>query len=250
MREILEALNSRVRSPLFGYFVLAFIFINWRALLLLWLADEDIEMRIELFCFHTNYSSLLLYPALFAAVGAVTYPWINLFFLRLVNKPAIQKNSLQITTDHKRLMEQTKLESLRNSMFAKKEEGLIEQAKRDQEVQSIEDAQLREKLEKEISSLRKERDDLKNASSFEPSLSLEKYTNTKDVEFQRYVYSGKLDGFIANRDLLLTQGSFSAKNIEGSSTAMAFGLIEKAGVNAVLSKKGKEFFEWWILNKG
>jgi len=250
MKEIIEALNSRVRSPLFGYFVLAFIFINWRALLLLWLADEDIEMRIELFCFYTNYSSLLLYPALFAVFGAVAYPWINLFFLRLAHKPAIHKNSLQITTDHERLMQQTKLESLRNNMFAKKEEGLIEQAKRDQEVQSIEDDKLRKRLEKEIESLRKERDDLKNAGNTKLSVSQLKSINPQHSEFQKYVDSGKLDDFIANREIFLTQSVFSTKNIKGSSNAMAFGLIDKAGVNATLSKKGREFFEWWILNEG
>ena len=250
MREILEALGNRVRSPLFGYFVLAFVFINWRALLLLWLADENIEMRIDLFDLSTDYLSLLVYPALFATFCAAIYPWINLFFLRIAHKPAINKNSLQINTDHERLMQQTKLETLRNNMFAKKEEGLIEQAKRDQEIRSIEDAQLREKLENEVDSLRKERDELKRADNSETVDTEPKSIVRQQADFKIYVDSGKLNDFIENRDSVLTQGQFTAGEIKGSSAAKAFGLLDEVGYEVKLSEKGREFFEWWILNYG
>ncbi|MCG8037760.1 MAG: hypothetical protein JAZ19_12085 [Candidatus Thiodiazotropha taylori] len=165
MKEIIEAIGNRVRSPVFGYFVLAFIVINWRALLLLWLADTDIETRIDYFCLYSDYLTLLIYPLVISTIGAVAYPWVNLLFLRLAHKPAIYKNDLQLNTDHERLVQQTKLEVVRDEMFAKKEEGLIEQAKRDQEILNIENEELRKKLESEIEVLRSERNNLAHGQS-------------------------------------------------------------------------------------
>lgn len=250
MKEFLEALSNKIRSPIFGYFVLAFLVFNWKQLLLLWLGDSDIETRIDFFCFSTNIFSLLFYPLLASTIGAIIYPWINVFFLRMVHIPAIYKNNLQLQTDHKRLLEQTRLESQRNALFAKKEEGLIEQAKRDQEIQSINDKEVRKKLEKEIDSLRQEKSDLENTAPNSKTTTQDSVKKSKQEQFQEYFYSGKLDDFIANRDEILSQNSYLPKNIPGSPAAKAFGLIEIVGSGSVkVSEKGREFFEWYLLNE-
>jgi len=102
--------------------------------------------------------------------------------------------------------------------------------------------------DKEIFQKDKEIVELKN------QFSKEKNKNSKASlydEFQLLLDSMKLNEFIKNKELLLTQRRIEITNIKNASNAMASGLIEYNTGNseyAVLSEKGKEFFNWYILN--
>ena len=54
MNEILEALATRIKSPIFGYFVLSWVAFNWRPLFYLFFSNTVIDDRFQ------RGSSLLL----------------------------------------------------------------------------------------------------------------------------------------------------------------------------------------------
>ncbi|MFT6443765.1 MAG: hypothetical protein ACJASM_003328 [Salibacteraceae bacterium] len=71
-------------------------------------------------------------------------------------------------------------------------------------------------------------------------------------EFEKFEKSGKIEEFIKSRNALLSSGIMETSKVSGAAEAMAFGLIEVAPQNARLirlTKKGTEFFKWYILNK-
>lgn len=82
------------------------------------------------------------------------------------------------------------------------------------------------------------------------ALSENNSTLTDAEEFKKIFASGKLDGFIQSRGLLLNSGVVDPSKINNSSEAMAFGLVEfyQLSDRITISKKGKDFFKWFLLN--
>jgi hypothetical protein len=91
--------------------------------------------------------------------------------------------------------------------------------------------------DKEVDSLKLEISTLKNLN---PKLS-----ETQD--FEKYLNSGVLNGFISNKNKVLQDGTFDPNTIGGAAEAKAFGLLEADGGWVKLSDKGHRFFEWIIL---
>jgi hypothetical protein len=98
--------------------------------------------------------------------------------------------------------------------------------------------------EKEIFQKDKEITALK--TDIEQQKSRDPRRNQKE-EFTKYVESGKLTSFIANQNMILTESSFAPNMVSDSAIAKAFGLLEQAGAHVRLTGKGREFFEWLIL---
>jgi hypothetical protein len=67
----------------------------------------------------------------------------------------------------------------------------------------------------------------------------------QENEFNKYYNSGKLDYFIKQRSELFTDSPPFISDIKDADIANVFGLLEYT----TLTKKGKEFFEWLILNE-
>ena len=154
MKEIIQALESRIKSPLSGYFAIAFMLCNWRELFFL-LADKGTAIeRIEYFTNNTSHETLLWYPLLVSIIYTLAYPWLNLAFLYLCRKPTDLRNTLQANSEHKLLVEKNKLESLRSEYLATAEKSLIDQAKRDLEIERIEDESIKQNVQSSIDSLR------------------------------------------------------------------------------------------------
>lgn len=164
MKEILEAIESRVKSPLLGYFTLAFIAVNWKAIFYLLVEDKGAIDRISYFESNTNLFSLLVIPAIAAGIFSIIYPWINYFFLYLCIKPTELRNGLQARSEHNLLIVKQNLEEIRSAMLSSAERELIERAKRDEELNEIEDQEIKEKLKSEIEQLRIERGPLEDSN--------------------------------------------------------------------------------------
>lgn len=169
MKEIIEAFAARIKSPVFGYFVLSWIVFNWRPLFYLIFSKTTVGERLGHFDQLTNNHSLVLFPLIVASIIAVIYPWINYGFLFLCKKPADLRNYLQAESEHKLLIKKKRLEEARSLLLATREKDLIDRAKRDEEIQTISDKDTKEKLQKEIDDLRKEIDNNeKNRSNQSP----------------------------------------------------------------------------------
>lgn len=158
MKEVVEAVNARLKAPYFGYAILAFIALNWRGFFVLVLTKGNPEEKLALFDAHTNVYSLLVYPLVIGAVVAATAHWLKYIFGCIEKKPRELLDNLELESQHKKTIKQTQLEQSRSELFAVKEQELIERAKRDNEVADIEDSEAKEKLIIQLDTIRAERD--------------------------------------------------------------------------------------------
>lgn len=202
MKEIFEALEARIKSPVMGYFALTFIAINWQPLFYLIVENKGAIDRIEYFAANTDWKSLIFYPATTSSLIAIIYPWINYIFLYLCVKPTEMRNSLQAQSEHKLLIKKKELEELRSEMMSSAERELIERAQRDVELESIENEEVKEKVKSEIEQLRSNRSPETIPKKFSPD-----YENSKKLMEMASVYRQQAQESITGDD----RNSFIAK---------------------------------------
>ncbi|ATO20331.1 hypothetical protein BS636_11960 [Acinetobacter sp. LoGeW2-3] len=168
MKDLLDAINTRVKEPYWGFFLLSFLAFNWRALFLLCFTNGTAQARLDIFDLNTSFTNLFVYPILVALTITLLTPWLKVLFGRISRSAYEQLNSQELVREHKYLAEKNKLEKERAIELGNKEKELIEQAKRDEDIDKIEDEKLKESLKREIDQLRKNRNELvHNNSNFE-----------------------------------------------------------------------------------
>lgn len=155
IKDIADAIDTRIKSPFFGYAVLALFAINWRALFFLVVSDTTATDRIINFDAHTSIYTLVWYPLIFGVISAIASPWIGYLFMRITSKPTNLRNFAQADVDHALLLKQKELEEIRNSILKEREQRILEQAKREEEIDSIENTELRERTRAELEAVRK-----------------------------------------------------------------------------------------------
>lgn len=160
MKDVIEAVSSRIKTPYFGYTVLAFFAFNWRGIFLLAATNGTPQDRLAAFDSITSHYTLVLWPLLAGALVAASAHWVQYIFTLVSRKPSGLVDNLYLEAEHKKTIRQTELEQSRSDLFAVKEKELIERAKRDEEVAGIEDDAAKEKLASQLESLRRERDQL------------------------------------------------------------------------------------------
>ncbi|MBA1276834.1 hypothetical protein [Stutzerimonas stutzeri] len=160
MKDVIDAVSSRIKTPYFGYAILAFFALNWRGIFLLAATTGSPQERLAAFDSATNHYTLLVLPLLAGAVVAASTSWVQYIFGVVSRKPAGLIDNLYLEAEHKKTIRQAELEQSRSNLFAVKEKELIDRAKRDEEVAGIEDDAAKEKLAAQIESLRWERDQL------------------------------------------------------------------------------------------
>jgi hypothetical protein len=100
--------------------------------------------------------------------------------------------------------------------------------------------------EKQIFKLEKEAQDLKSQLT---DLKAKNSNTTLFEEFNQYVSSGKIDKFIAQREVILKGGWVEIDDVPNLSEAVAFDLVKSNQDRyVVISDKGKQFFKWFLLN--
>lgn len=165
MKEIFEAIQSRISNPLLGYFTLVFLAVNWEVIFYLLVDEQGALERIAYFKSNTDIHTLITLPATFAIIISIAYPWINYLSLMLCRKPTELKSMFNAELQHKLLIKQQEQQALRAIMLADTERELIDRAKRDEELEAIKSEKIRDKLKKEVSGLRKERDKIKQRNA-------------------------------------------------------------------------------------
>lgn len=160
MKDLFDAISTRVKEPYWGYFLLSFLAFNWRGFFLLLFATGTAQERIALFDFQTSIWTLIICPIIVALSIVIVTPWLNVIFGKISRIAYETLNSLDIQREHKYLLEKIKLEKTRTLALADKENDLINKAKRDEDIKKIEDEELRESLKREIDQLRVKRNTL------------------------------------------------------------------------------------------
>ncbi|MEW4983854.1 MAG: hypothetical protein AB1Y31_11760 [Cycloclasticus sp.] len=176
MKEVIEAVNNRIKTPYFGYSILAFLALNWRGFFYLVFSNGNPTEKLALFDAQTDLYTLLIYPLAIGALVAATAHWLRYLFGLIERKPKELVENLQLEAEHKKTIKQTQLEQSRSDLFAVKEKELIERAKRDEEVADIEDSETKDKLINQLNTIRNERDQLSQElqKQQEPEFSLSK----------------------------------------------------------------------------
>lgn len=92
----MQAINDRIKSPLWGYIILAWVWFNWPNLAMLFMSDAPVKFRIDYILsqeyFYVHY---LLAPVFFGSVLAVITPYAQ-WLLSLAQKWATDKHSENI----------------------------------------------------------------------------------------------------------------------------------------------------------
>ena len=68
MREILEVIETRLKSPVLGYFMFAFVAMNWEVIFFLIVENASAQDRISYFDRNADWVSLLFYPVIAAHI--------------------------------------------------------------------------------------------------------------------------------------------------------------------------------------
>lgn len=160
MKEVLDAVTTRIQAPYFGYSLLACLGLNWKAFFLLAFMDSSAQERIVAFEQETSILSVVAFPLLFGAIFAIITPWSRYVFELLSQKPFMLREQLQLDAEHRRTIQETRLEKARSELFSQHERELINRAKRDEEIANIDNDDVRESLLAKLNSLRSERDHL------------------------------------------------------------------------------------------
>jgi hypothetical protein len=185
MKEVVEAINNRIKTPYFGYSILAFIALNWRGVFLMMTSKKEPTERLALFDLETSIWTLVVYPLLIGAFIAITFHWLRYFFRVIERVPRELVENLSLEAEHKRIIKQTQLEEARTKLFAMKEEELIDRAKRDEEVADIQNSVTKDKLAAQLNKLRNEKDlltkELEERVSPEKALSKEAITILREA---------------------------------------------------------------------
>ena len=160
MNDVMDAVSSRIKSPYFGYAVLAFFALNWRGIFLLFALKSSPLERLAAFDQETSFWTLVFSPLAIGLAIALITPWLKLGFEWISKKPLERLDTLSLEAENRRLIMQNNLENARAQQFADREKELINRAKRDEEVEEIIDDESKGKLSAEIVELRRERDEL------------------------------------------------------------------------------------------
>ena len=253
MKEFLDAVTTRIQAPYFGYSILAFLVLNWRAIFLLLMLDAPANERIAAFEQETSYWTALVFPLLAGAILAILTPWSRYVFEHLSQKPFAMRDRLQLNADHQRTILQTQLEQARSELFGQKEEELIERARRDEEIATIEDEEVKKRLVIELAALRAERDELSSQVKSKGGSVNPDVLSKESISLIKAAAKNKTG-------TILAPNTFSGKSINagdsvfGDQDAKSYALYESAleelEVQGYVKPKGskREVFE--LTNKG
>lgn len=169
----MQAINDRIKSPLWGYIILAWVWFNWPNLAMLFMSDAPVKFRIDYILsqeyFYIHY---LIAPIFCGSVLAVITPYAQ-WLLSHAQKWATDKHSENIyLSKEKEYRDSIKLTGLK-VQAAREEEK--ENAKIDADIKAEVERGKREELVTEELQTVKEQI-LKEISNLKESVSIEKQT--------------------------------------------------------------------------
>lgn len=153
-REIFDAMNSRIRSPIFGSIAIASAIANWKPLFYLAFAKVPVADRFSFVDEHATFWLGFFWPVVLGFAFAMASPWVALFSAWAAEEPTKRRKIRQTKSADKILTEKLKLEKTRIQFMATEEEAIIDAAKRDEKVKEISDPEIRGDLQRQIDELR------------------------------------------------------------------------------------------------
>lgn len=231
IKDVVDATRIRLRSPYFGYAALAFIGFNWKAIFLICLTPGTPAERLAAFDAATSFTKLAIYPLFAGVIVAATSEWIKFAFNWISSYPGQQITALQLTAEHRRLLRIAELEKARSLVTDARETELLRRARQDEAAAEISDDETKEKLQSEISRIRREADAKSRAPvpiSDSASEVLRSLASTKSGEARIVSY---LEGDIISAGKLEVSNGHNARHyasaLEGIDELVRLGLLVK-----------------------
>ncbi|HIF6796648.1 TPA: hypothetical protein ACX38E_000429 [Escherichia coli] len=169
----MQAINDRIKSPLWGYIILAWVWFNWPNLAMLFMSDAPVKFRIDYILSQEYfYAHYLLAPVFFGGVLAVITPYAQ-WLLSLAQKWATDKHNENVyLTKEKEYLDSIKLTGLK-VQAAREEEK--ENAKIDADIKAeVERGKREELVTEDLETAKKQI--LKEISNLKESVYIEKQT--------------------------------------------------------------------------
>lgn len=169
----MQAINDRIKSPLWGYIILAWVWFNWPNLAMLFMSDAPVKFRIDYILsqeyFYVHY---LLAPIFCGSVLAVITPYAQ-WLLSLAQKWATDKHNENIyLSKEKEYLNSIRLTGLKVRVAREEEK---ENAKIDADIKAeVERGKREELVTEDLETARKQM--LKEISNLKESVSIEKQT--------------------------------------------------------------------------
>lgn len=96
-------IEDRLRSPFAGAFLVAWVFVNWKALLILAWSSSSIERRVDdVSLSHFSQTQVLWIPLFYASVGLIAYYLLSAFFLAVFEIYGMARRAIERKFDHHR----------------------------------------------------------------------------------------------------------------------------------------------------
>lgn len=154
MNDLIDVTKERIKSPYFGYCFLSFIFINWRAFYIL-IKTKGLPLeRLSAFDEATNNFNLFFWPFVFGGVVFLVRPWLEFLSEFISSKPSSLVMYMKLRNENNIIIRKSELEAARINLIDNKERSLIERAKRDGEIDMIEDEELRKEVKRKVGIVR------------------------------------------------------------------------------------------------
>jgi len=251
-KSIKSSLYDRVSSPLFGAFTLSWGIWNYKLLLTL-LSSMDVQSKVKYIetILYPDYQTLLsigfVYPLIASVLFIFIYPIPAKFIYQYWHSQQIHLKRIKQNIEDETPLTIEESREIRREILNLESQYDAELNRRGAENDRLRD--LVRDLENDLLNAN-QATRLKIAGknqNLNTSVNNDIPQNSQQEEFEKYLASGKLNNFIVNQRMILTESSYDPNKIEGSDIAKAFGLVEQQGAHVKVSKKGREFFEWLFL---
>jgi len=152
LKELVEAFSARIKSPIIGSIILAFIAVNWRPVFFLFFSGKPASDKFVYFNEHTTGYSLYLYPVLIGLIFALLIPWINFWGAMAVESPVSKHRNMQLDAAHALAEKKTRHAIDMETLDADYRGALLNRARVEQEIKEADiDEDVRIDLEEKFS---------------------------------------------------------------------------------------------------
>lgn len=151
LRELVEAFSARIKSPIIGSIVLAFVAVNWRAVFFLFFSGEPASDKFVYFTENTTGYSLYVFPVLVGLAFALIVPWINFWGAKAIETPVSKHRSMQLDAAHALAEKKARYAVDMETLTTEYRSALLDRAKVDQEIKEANiDEDVRTDLENKL----------------------------------------------------------------------------------------------------
>lgn len=147
LKDIYDAYNQRIKSPIIGSVFLAFIACNWQPIFFVIFADVSVEDRFQYWERVTSDSTLIFIPVALGTAFAISVPFISFISAAIVVGPTNELRKLVERSSHEVAL--TKAEH-QQELEEKREELIASKLRQERELGLVEDEETRQEIKREI----------------------------------------------------------------------------------------------------